>query len=453
MGQTQSNKMASADVIKFAMGGFGVMAITTMTMNYLTFFFTDIFGISSFVVAGLMLVARVIDAVTDPMMGIISDHTRTKFGQYRPYLMFATPILGLIVFLLFSAPNLSTTMKVVYVYIVYIGYSLASTAVVVPYSAVVPIISKNSLQRTLMVTYKSIMSQTGKFVVTVFTIPLVNLFGGGKQGWACYAALMAVFITVSFWLSAWGCKPYDTKEKIEVPKKKTHVWQELPLLFKNKPLLMLITAYSTDMIANATLGSVNMYYFKYVLHREDLVAAVGLAMTITGFVSIPMMPVFIKKFGKKATYWGFSLLSIIPLAIMWFRPDASALFICVFMGIFGLFSNIPSNLGWILLPDCTDYAEWKFGMQGSGLTTSAFMFVNKFGSAFGAFISSFLLGVVGFVANQEQAQAVIAMILFLRFGVPILGYIASIISMHFYSLTDDRCAEIRADLDKRASQK
>lgn len=448
MKQNSPQKMSTPDILKFSLGGFGVMATSILTMNYLTYFYTDIFGISSFVVAGLMLVSRIIDAITDPLMGIIADHTKTRFGKYRPYLLFASPIFGLIVFLLFTAPNLSATMKIIYVYVVYIGYSLASTAVNVPYNAMIPIVSKDGFQRTVIVTCKNVMTQTGKIVVTVFTIPLVNVFGGGAHGWTCYAALISVIFTICYWISAWGCKAYDNGDTI-IHTERLNLKHELPLLFKNKPLLMLIIAYSTDMIANASLGAVNMYYFKYILHREDLVAIVGMAMTVTGLVGIPLIPSLTKKFGKKMTYWLTSLLSIFPLAVMWLNPTAPTNILVIVMGIFGLISCIPGALGWAMLPDCTDYAEWKYGIKGSGIVTSSFMFVNKLGSALGGAIASFFLGLVGFVANQEQSEAVIAMILFLRFGVPILGYIASIISIHFYELTDAKYDEIRADLDTR----
>lgn len=447
MEQTQ-RKAAFPDIFKYSFGGLGVQMTSTLVMSYLTFFYTDIFGVSSMAVAGLMLASRFIDAVTDPIMGMISDHTRSRFGRYRPWLMFAAPILGVIVFLLFSAPNLSPTMKLVYVYVVYISYSLASTAVNIPYYALTPVLSDDFYQRTVIIAWKSAMTQTGKFFVTVLALPLVNLFGGGAQGWAAYGALIGVLLTVSYWIAAWGSKPYDTMN-LEIKKERVNFKSEIRLLVKNKPLLMLVIAYSTDMIANATLGAANMYFFKYVLHREDLVAVVGFALTATGIISIPLIPLISKKFGKKQTYWFTSLLSMIPLALMWINPHSSDWMLIAWMAVLGLISSVPSALGWAMLPDCVDYAEWKYGIRGNGLVSSAFTFCNKMGSALGGFFTSFLLGLVGFVANQEQTEIVLGAILFLRFGVPILGYIASVISMSFYELTDTRYAEILNELNEK----
>ena len=116
------------------------------------------------------------------------------------------------------------------------------------------------------------------------------------------------------------------------------------------------------------------------------------------------------------------------------------------------FNEYDGNMGWAMLPECSDYAEWKYGKRGDGLLSSSLTFINKFGMAIGGFIASFFLGLVGFVANQDQSEVVLNMIVFLRFGMPILGYIASLISMHFYEITSEKYEEIRKDLDKRQNK-
>ena len=145
---------------KYAVGGIGFSMTNQFILVYLTFFCTDIFGISSLTVAGLMLVTKIIDAVTDPLMGFIADQTRTKQGRYRPYLIYGAPILGVLVYLLFSAPELSSTMKVVFIYAVYILYSLAFTVVGVPFTSLVPVLAKDSTERTMVVSWKNNQKQT-----------------------------------------------------------------------------------------------------------------------------------------------------------------------------------------------------------------------------------------------------------------------------------------------------
>lgn len=446
--ETKYAKAKFTDVLKYSFGGLGSNLAFFLVMSYLTFFYTDIFGIDTMVVSGLMLVSRFIDAFTDPIMGIIGDHTRSKMGKYRPWIIFGAPVLGLLIFLLFTAPELSPSMKIVYVYVVYITYSLASTVVNIPYHSMTPVMSQDPNQRTVIVSWKQGMGTVAQFIITIMALPLVDAFGGGKQGWAMYGVLIGVLTTLSFWVCAWGGKKYDICD-MKVEKKPFNIKKDLKLLLGNKPMMMLMIAFGTDVLANATYSAVNMYYFKYVLHREDLVPKVASAILFAGIILLPVLPALSKKFGKKKLYWWGSFFSIIPLVVMWFRPTAPVIVLMSMMAAFGFISRIPSNLGWAMLPECSDYAEWKFGQRGDGLMSSSLTFINKFGMAIGGFIASFFLGLVGFKANQEQSQAVLNMISFLRFGMPVLGYVASLISMAFYEITSEKYEEIRNDLDMR----
>lgn len=446
--QNTYEKAKFKDVFKYSFGGLGSNLAFILVMSYLTFFYTDIFGINTMVVSGLMLVSRFIDAFTDPIMGMLGDHTRSKMGKYRPWIIWGAPILGLLIFLLFTAPDLSPNMKVVYAYVVYIAYSLASTVVNIPYHALTPVLSQDPDQRTVIVSWKQGMGTVSQFIITILALPLVEFFGGGKQGWALYGALIGILTTISFWICAWGSKDYDVCDMNE-KKQPFNMLKDLNLMIKNKPMMMLMIAFGTDVLANATYSAVNMYYFKYVLHREDLVPAVASAILFAGIVSIPLLPVLTKLLGKKKLYWLGSAFSIIPLVVMWMQPAASTALLMSMMAAFGFISKFPGNLGWAMLPECSDYAEWKFGQRADGLMSSSLTFINKFGMAIGGFIASFFLGLVGFVPNQEQPQAVLTMISFLRFGMPVLGYVASLISMAFYDITTEKHRQIRAELDAR----
>lgn len=454
MNETRYAKASFIDIVKYSFGGVGSNLAFLLVMSYLTFFYTDIFGISSMTVATLMLVARFIDAFTDPLMGMIGDHTRTRFGKYRPWIIFGAPLLGFFTFLLFTAPELSPGLKVIYAYVVYIVYSLISTVVNIPYHALTPVMSEDPQQRTVIVTWKQGMSVVAQFAITIWALPLVEFFGGGSKGWAAYAALIGAVITISFWLCAWGGKKYDTCDmNPNIAREHMNFLKDIKLLLRNKPMMMLMIAFGTDVLANASYSAVNVYYFKYILNRMDLVPTVASVILWTGIVAIPLLPILTKLLGKKNLYWLGSALSIIPLVVMWIKPTATVMILMTSMGIFGLVSKFPSFLGWAMLPECSDYAEWKFGQRADGLMSSSLTFINKFGMAIGGFIASFFLGLVGFAANQEQTAAVQNMIVFLRFGMPVIGYVASLISMAFYEITDKRYAEIRAEMETRSDKK
>lgn len=452
--QQNYRKARFVDVFKYSFGGLGSNLAFFLVMYYLTYFYTDIFGISPFVVSGLMLVARFIDAFTDPLMGMLGDHTRTKLGKYRPWVIFGAPILGFSIFLLFLAPNLSPTMKIVYAYVIYIFYSLASTVVNIPYHSLTPVMSDDPFQRTVIVSWKQGMGTAAQFVITILALPLVEAFGGGRKGWAVYGALIGIMTMLSFFLCAWGAKPYDVCKELPKGEKKEKVsfLKDLKLLFTNKPMMMLMIAFGTDVLASACSSGANMYYFKYVLDRMDLVPVVSSVTLATTIAAIPCVPWLANWLGKKRLYFWGNVLSILPLALLFFSPSPSVMLIYIMLGAAGFTIKIVSDLGWGMLPECSDYAEWKNGRRADGLMSSSITFINKFGMAIGGFLCSFLLGLVGFVPNEVQSQACLNMISFLRFGMPILGYIASIISMHFYEITPEKFAEIKKALDERAKE-
>lgn len=446
--RNEEKKRDWVSIGKYSFGGVGYSMTNQIVMAYLTFFCTDIFGVSSLVVAGLMLVTRVIDAVIDPFIGFISDHTRTKKGRYRPYLIYGSPILAVLIFLLFSSPDLSPAMKVVFLYIAYIGYVIAFSLVGIPFTSLVPVIAKDSVDRSMLVSWKNIMVQVGRLIMTSFALPIVELLGGGTVGWRNFGALTGVVITLCFWSVAWSAKKYDTVN-LEMKKEKVDMRKELQLITRNKPLFKLMIAFGTDVLANSSILAVNVYYFKYVLGRTDLVTITSAALTITGVIANFFIPVLTKKFGKKKLYWWGSLFSIVPLAILWIKPIVPSSALVVTFILFGLISTLPSSLAWIMLPDCVDYAEYRTGVVGNGVISAGFSFVNQLCTALGGSLASFILGMAGFVANQQQTETVLAAIVFLRFGMPILGYIASLLSMHSYELTEERNIEIQAAMAER----
>lgn len=437
------------DSLKYASGGLGFSFANIMIVSYLTFYCTDIFGISSVTVAGLMLITRFIDAVTDPMMGVLADRTKSRWGKYRPWLIYGAPVVSLTVFLMFSAPNLSQAQKVVFIYAVYIAYSLAMTAVSIPFFALVPVFTGDPTKRNVMISWKGLCVQFARMFITTFSLPIIAILGGGRRGWSVYALLLGIGITITFWIVAWGAKPYDKPVKVKEKAEPLEIKKEMRLATKNKPFILLLIAYSTDTLSNAVVGATNIYFFKYVLDRMDLVPAASFALTISGVVVNLIMPVVCKLLGKKRAFWYSSFLAMLPLLLLMIHPHTTPTWLIVLMAVYGFISALSSSVAWAILPDCVDYAEWKFGKNGNGFISSVFTFMTKMGTAVGGFLASFLLGVFGFVANQHQTATVIGVIVFLRFGVPALGHLISVISMCFYDLSEEKTAKIRDELRGR----
>ena len=448
------NKSIYVDIFKYSLGGLGVTLVTNLTMSYLNFFLTDIFGITAFAVAGIMLVSRVVDAITDPVMGAIADRTKSRWGKFRPWMIFFAPVLGLAIFLLFYTPNISESMKVTYAYAIFIFYSIAITIVSIPYFALVPVLSKDAHTRTIIISWKSVACQVAVLFITTFALPLVNAFGGGERGWAMFGALIGVASTILVWVAADGAKTHDIIDNTEPVKMEKEIKEKegsnFKILFKTKPLIVLVIAFGLSMFANTLVNSANMYYFKYILNRQEWIPTVMSVSMGGSILSSMILPKVEAMFGKKKAFIYSSIACIIPLVLLGINPDVTSMsLLLIQLVFFGFMYGIVSALPWAMVPECIDYAEWKYGVQPNGLFTATFTFVQKCGIAIGGFLSSFLLGVAGFVANQEQTAGAIKMIISLRFVIPAILFGLVVVALYFYEITPEKTREISKELENR----
>lgn len=439
------------DILMYGMGGVGSNLAFMLVMMYLMFFYTDFFGINAAAVAGLFFVSRFIDAITDPIMGMIADKTNGKMGSYRGWIMFGAPVLGLMVVLMFSAPDLSPAGKLAYVYVTYILYSLVSTVVNIPYHSLTPVLTEDPDQRTTIATTKQIMGQFGTVVVTVLAMPIVTMLGGDQRAWQLYGIFAGVLITLSFFACAYGAKNYDVKKpKVNAAEKeKFNLNEQLSLIYKNKPLLMLMIAFGTDMVAFAAANAVNAYYFIYALQRPDLLAVVGMFGLAIGMPVSMMVPVLSKKVGKKTLFmFGSTTLMFLSasLVLIPFSNITLILAQAVLVAAVGPFTGV---IGWAMLADCVEYGEWKTGKRGAGTVSSQLTFINKLGMAIGGMFVGILVAKIGYVPNQAQTAETLRGIVYIKALFPAAGYLCSIVSMSFYPITKEFYYKMIDDNKKR----
>jgi len=439
MSDKEFRRASISEVVRYGFGGIGSNIPFFLTLQFLMFFLTDHFGISAAAVGGLFLFSRLIDAVTDPLMGMLADRTITKIGRYRPYIMWGAPVLGLLTIMLFWSPDLSATGKIVYIYVTYIAYSLVSTVVNIPYHSLTPVLTQDPDQRTVVATFKQVLGIVGIMFVSVGAIPITKALGGGSRAWTIFASIAAVFLTFSFWLCASGAKKHD---KIEHYKKENSVtglsfFDQLKLITKNKALLMLMIAFGTDMIAYAAASAVNIYYFTYAVKRPDLIAStMGIGVVFSILVSI-FIPLLSKKIGKKPLFMAGSAILMVLSFILFFIPFTSVSIIFVLAVLTMAFGPLTAVVGWSMLADCVEYGEWKTGLEGAGTVSSQLTFINKLGMALGGFIGGALISMAGYIPGAEQTDTVLKTIVGIKTLLPVAGYIASLISMYFYPITKE----------------
>ena len=438
------------EIFKYSFGGIGSNVSFSLLMSYLMFFYTDVFGISALSVGSLFLISRLIDAVTDPIMGMIADRTRTKFGKYRPWIMFIAPFLGLSVILMIFTPDISYSSKVVYAYVTYILYSLVSTMVNIPYHALTPVLSEDSHQRTQIASAKQMMSIPANLFVSVVALPAVAFFGGGEQGWMGLGILVAVITIVSFWLCAAGAKRHDVVDMSEKGKQnKVSLKEQFSVILKNKPLLLLMGAFGVQMLATSISNSVNMYYMTYNVGRADMVPVIGLIGTFAALPVAMLLPSLSKKYDKNSIFIVGNIFAAAACLLIFFVPVHQITFVVIAAVLVATTSQVSGIIGWAMLPDCVDYAQWKTGTRGDGTVSSSLTFINKCGMAFGGLIAGAVMQSVGYIAGVQQTQTVLSSILTMKSLLPAAAYIISLLLICKYPITNLGFKKMLEELEDR----
>lgn len=445
------NTATKSEVFRYAFGGLGSNIPFYLVLTYLMFFYTDIAGISPALVGTLFFITRFIDAVTDPIMGMIADKTNTKFGKYRPYLLFGAPFIAISTISLFWVPDLSDTQLTIYVFASYITYSLVSTILNIPYHTLTPILSEDPDQRTWLATAKQFMAIPAAILVQVLFLPIANSLGGGETGYFVTAIIFSIFTMIGFYICASSAKRHDVKVVYTGNKKAESVsfTKQLSLITKNTPLLMLMIAMGTNLIATATQSAVALYYWTYNAGRPELfpiLSLVGLLLSIPFFF---LMPILSKKIEKKGVFLYGTIASIIPFLVLMFTPAEYVWVNFTAAVVVNILAPFTGAIAWAMLPDCVEYGEWKTGVKGAGVISSSLTFINKLGTAIGGMLGGALLGAAGYVAGQAQTESALSMIVYLYALIPILGHVATLIALKFYKIDNKFYAKIVSEIRAR----
>jgi GPH family glycoside/pentoside/hexuronide:cation symporter len=387
---------------------------------FLFYYYTDVFGLNPAAIGTMYLIANLWDAVNDPIMGAIADRVQTQRGKYRPFLLWCALPYGVLGYAIFANPSFGETGKLVYAYTTFIAFKMIYTAINVPYSALMGVISPRQDDRVALSTYRFIGAFGGGFVVSLMVRPLVKFFGGDDE-LVGFQATMAIFglASVLMFLVTY----VTTRERVE-PQPESHVGvlQDLRLLVRNRPWLVMIGAAICTLANVAVRGAVTVHYFKYYVGNSDAsILSLGRAGTpfvldfdaTTLFMSSGMIAFIVgvgftgrvgRALGKRNALVVLTLANAISILAFFFIPPHAMTLMFVLNLLGNLLAGPTPALVWALYTDVADYGEWRFGRRATGLVFSAAMFAQKMGLTIGGAASGWLLSAFGFVANQEQTS-------------------------------------------------
>lgn len=449
--------------------GFGDMASSMfwkIFSYYLPFFYAHIFGIGLEHAAVLFLITRIWDAVSDPMMGIIADRTNTRWGKYRPYVLwFAVPfaVCGV---LLFTTPDFSQAGKLVWAYVTYILMMTVYTGINVPYGAMLGVITPSSAEKTVFSSYRMFFAYGGSFIALAAWEPLCNLFRNGfgmtaAGGWQWAMIVIAVACAVLFFFCF-----RMTRERVKTVST-VSVGSDLSKLLRNGPWWLLIGAALSTNLFNTVRGSTVAFYFADLVAADASLSIFGLTFAffaglflaigeLFNMVGVMITVPVVKLLGKKNCFIGVNLMLAMLSILFFYVPLQTTVgywIMLILQILISVCTGIVSPLVWSMYADVSDYSELKYHTASTGLIFSSASMAQKFGSAFGGSGALWLLSAFGYVTYEldsgvtvvQTAQALDGL-RYLMSYIPAAVAIFGAFILLFYPLTTSRMAEIDGKL-------
>lgn len=453
--KTQLKRASNCGVIFYSFGDLASQFVWTFIGSYLTVFYTDIVGLAPAAAAAIMMIARVWDAVNDPMMGAIAERTRSKFGRFRPYILFGTPLLAIFSVLCFTHPFAgSSKAGVIYAAVTYIITGMLYTLVNIPYGALAAVMTEDAEQRNKINASRNVGMNVGILIVNGITANVMLFFSGkgaevaNGNGYFMTALVYAI-ISIPCFLAVF----FTSKEQVvpEVTKEKFSLKTTITGLVTNKNLMILLVIMILQMAAWMGRIGVVIYYIMYCLGSFTLIPVIMLAPSVCGIVSSLMVPKVMSKFGKRMTLQIAVTCQGIALLAMYFTPFDNLTLIIIESGLVGFFNvSFPCSLS--LLGDAIDYNEYKTGMRNDGIAYATYGLAQKLGNAIGASVGVLLLASFGYVANAQQTPETLHGINIVVNLIPAIIFFLTAIFAFTWRLKDSEADEVRAKLHERKNK-
>lgn len=425
---------------------------------FLLYYYTDVFGISAAAVGTMFFVTKLWDAVNDPIMGVVADRTSTRYGKFRPYLLWMAVPYGAMGYLMFAAPDLGDSAKLVYAWVTYTAMMMLYTAINVPYSALMGVMTPFSTERTVLSSFRFIGAFGGGLLISMLVRPMVQYFGAEDEGEG-FRTTMAIFAIVSigmFWTTF-----ATTRERVRPPSNEViSIRRDLRQLISLRPWVVLCFAGILTLTSVALKGAVTIHYFKYYV-LDDGAPFMGIFDKTTFFLTMNSLALIAgvcctkllsDRFDKKPLLIALSLLSAVGGAALFFVPPDAYWPLLAVSCAGALVAGPTAPLVWAMYGDVADYGEWRFNRRMTGLVFSASMFAQKFGLTIGAGLSGWLLGFFGYIANVPQQDDALMGIRLLFTFIPAGVALLNVVALSFYNLSDGEVALMEQELERRRNR-
>lgn len=431
----------------YAVGDTACCLFWAILSNFLNIYYTDVFGLAPAALASMLLITRLWDAAVDPIMGMVADRTNSRWGKYRPWILWGIVPYLIVEIALFYTPNTGSSGKLVYAYVTYSLTMLIYTVINVPYGALLGVITPNSHERTALASYRFVGAFAGNFIVQGTLLWMIQHFGQGddRRGYFVANAVLAGLSGLLFlYLFA------STAERVAPPVERNTVRTDLVDLLHNRPWLMLFSVCALTLVYGTFRQVTTVYYFAYYVGDKALTSSYFVSGTVLAIFGATLTPYMVRLLGsKKRTFIWLTVMVAVCNGLNYFAgpKDVWLIFAC------NLAAAVPGAAMFPLMgsmyADTADYAEWRIGRRATGLIFAGSTFAQKSGGAVGAALTNVILTFIGYRANAAQTPEALAGLRHLMSTIPAAMALGVVVLLCFYPLTAEKEQQIALELAER----
>ncbi|WP_038183665.1 glycoside-pentoside-hexuronide (GPH):cation symporter [Vibrio rhizosphaerae] len=440
-------KISLKEKFGYGLGDTACGFIWNATMILLAFFYTDVFGIPAGVMGTLFLFSRILDAITDPLMGSLVDRTRTKYGRFRPFLLWGAIPFALTSMATFYTPDFSETGKIIYASITYIALTLVYTFINVPYCAMPGAITNDPQERHSLQSVRFFCAAAGGLVISGLALPLVDFIGQGDAQKGYFGAMCvlgavgAMLLTISF---------KTTRERNVFSEDAVDVTKDFKLLFANSQWRIMCLFKSMATCSNVIRGGVTLYFVKYVMARPELTSQFLLYGSIAAMLGSLLSAQLLSRYDRIQSFKIIIILySILSLAL-YFAPTEYTVMLFALNIVYLFIFNTTTPIQWLMASDVIDYEEVRSGRRLDGLVFSTYLFSLKVGLAVGGALIGWILAWVNYDATlSTQPDNILETIRFLFCVAPVILYAGMYFMLSIYKLDSKKINEIAVILEQK----
>lgn len=455
MNQMQNSKVLTRGFLYrqrfgYGLGDFACNLIWQVISLYLLYFYTDVVHLDAKAIAAMFVVCRVIDAITDVLVGFAIDKTRAKWGKSRPWFLFGAIPFAISAFLAFSVPDISPDGKLVYAYATYIFLSFMYTVVNIPLASILPTLTDDMNERTVLATWRKFLAFLGSSIVSATALTLVEVTGRGQEalGFRIVMGMFGVVGCVCFFLTFFLVRENNLQENV----KSATLKETIHSLGQNTPWKLFALNIMFMWTGYFLQSSALVYYYKYYIGSTSMASLVATIMTMIPMVANLTVPFLAKRLGKRNLYSSAAAVQFLGLVVILAGGFHTGIIVAGAV-ISACGYGVKESIYFSMQADPVDYGEWKTGIQATGTLSSLNGFLGKVAQAAAGGISGLLLawGAYDSTAVTQTAEALTA-IKAMYLYIPMLLLVCSIVTMHFYKL-DKQFPQIQKELEDRRKEK